>query len=548
MISTLKRGLFNQARNTIAAVHPRRISDVGIVNAEIYFPSTSEEKAEAPKRGLNDLDQRRVGFCLDNEDVKSTAMSAVSSLLEKSNVPFSDVGFLDVSTETLAHFDGKGMHAISTTYGGTTAVINALNWAKAREGNDKPYAVVVCSDIVAYSDGNEEPKRDTAAVALLIGREPAIAIDRDVVSAHSSLVYDCYKPPLASSYPVIDGKLSTFCYFKALDLSYQDYCSRMKKEFNEEIDTDSFDGLFFHAPYNTLGEKAFTRMKIVDFVRSSIEKRKLKFAGLERFNDIVLDESYDNKDLFQSFTEHSLSEFSAKTRPSFTLAENLGNMYTTSLYNSLVSYVALTPFEKLLGQRVGFFSYNADYSAAFFGMKFTENEERLKLMHRSQEDVLWKLFSRTEETSIKLEEQLGNREETKMFPFELSHHADFPERYLASINEYKQFSQPEETPGMLEEELGDREETKMFPFKLSHHANFRERYLASVNEYKQFSQTEETPVRLEDQLGNREETNMLPFELFQHANFQERYLASINEYKQFLHSEETNTHQVGRAT
>lgn len=50
-----------------------------------------------------------------------------------------------------------------------------------------------------------------------------------------------------------------------------------------------------------------------------------------------LDDTYFNRDTEKAFMEHSKSIFEEKTKPSLLLAYEVGNMYTASLYGSLVS-------------------------------------------------------------------------------------------------------------------------------------------------------------------------------------------------------------------
>ena len=50
-----------------------------------------------------------------------------------------------------------------------------------------------------------------------------------------------------------------------------------------------------------------------------------------------LEDTYFNRDTEKAFMEHSKSIFEEKTKPSLLLAYEVGNMYTASLYGSLVS-------------------------------------------------------------------------------------------------------------------------------------------------------------------------------------------------------------------
>lgn len=47
---------------------------------------------------------------------------------------------------------------------------------------------------------------------------------------HMENAYDFYKPNLASEYPLVDGKLSIQCYFRALDRCYTAYRQKIQKQ------------------------------------------------------------------------------------------------------------------------------------------------------------------------------------------------------------------------------------------------------------------------------------------------------------------------------
>jgi hydroxymethylglutaryl-coA synthase, cytoplasmic len=63
------------------------------------------------------------------------------------------------------------------------------------------------------------------------------------------------------------------------------------------------------------------------------------YKGLEKYHSIKLEESYFDKDLEKKFIKMSEEVYVEKSRPSLYLATMVGNMYTASLYFSLVSYL-----------------------------------------------------------------------------------------------------------------------------------------------------------------------------------------------------------------
>jgi len=86
---------------------------------------------------------------------------------------------------------------------------------------DKRYAVAVCADIAIYASGNARPTGGAGAVAMLVGPDAPVVLERGLRASHVQHVYDFYKPDMMSEYPTVDGKLSIQCYLHALDKCYQ---------------------------------------------------------------------------------------------------------------------------------------------------------------------------------------------------------------------------------------------------------------------------------------------------------------------------------------
>lgn len=58
------------------------------------------------------------------------------------------------------------------------------------------------------------------------------------------------------------------------------------------------------------------------------------------YRDVKLEESYFNRDVEKAFLTASKELFEDKTKPSLKVANQVGNMYTPSVYSSLCSYIA----------------------------------------------------------------------------------------------------------------------------------------------------------------------------------------------------------------
>lgn len=157
----------------------------------------------------------------DREDVNSIALTVTNSLLKKYSINPSQIGRLDVGTETLIdkskstktvlmdllgpNLDIEGCTNVNACYGGTAAILNAFNHVSSPFWDGR-YALVVACDIAAYARGPARPTSGVGAVALLVGRDAPIVFD-GVKATHSVNKWDFYKPDHRVEYPVVDGAL-----------------------------------------------------------------------------------------------------------------------------------------------------------------------------------------------------------------------------------------------------------------------------------------------------------------------------------------------------
>lgn len=383
-------------------------SDVGILGIELVFPSLYIDQTEleqfdgvsAGKYTIG-LGQSKMGFCTDREDINSLCLTVVSNLLKRYNVNPKEIGRLEVGTETIIDksksvksvlmqlFDEYGVNdleGIDTTnacYGGTAALFNAINWIES-SSYDGRLALVVCGDIAVYAAGSARPTGGAGAIAMLIGPNAPLVFDRKVRSTYMKHAYDFYKPDLTSEFPVVDGKLSIQCYLSALDNCYRLYCEKYQKQNPEAkvIGLNQFDALVFHTPYCKLVQKSLGRVSLNDFLLTTDpeQRKKLYPTIYEKFDSIKLEETYFDRDIEKVFMDYSKDIFNQKTKPSLLLANQVGNMYTPSVYSGLVSYLisADEDVNKLLGRHIGVFSYGSGLASTMYSISVTNDCTKLQ--------------------------------------------------------------------------------------------------------------------------------------------------------------------------
>ena len=131
-------------------------SDVGIVAIETYVPFSYVDQSELEQYdGVSTgkytigLGQKKMGFCTDREDINSLCLTVVSNLVESYDISFSDIGRLDVGTETIidksksvksslmqlfresGNANVEGVDSVNACYGGTAALFNAIHWVES---------------------------------------------------------------------------------------------------------------------------------------------------------------------------------------------------------------------------------------------------------------------------------------------------------------------------------------------------------------------------------------------------------------------------------
>lgn len=386
--------------------------NVGIRALELIFPSQFVDQTEleifdgasAGKYTIG-LGQARMGFCSDRQDINSLCLTVVQQLLERYQIDVRSIGRLEVGTETIIDksksvksvlmqlfeeagvSDVEGVDTTNACYGGTAALFNAVNWVESSSWDGR-LALVVCADIAVYAAGAARPTGGAGAVAMLIGPDAPLVFDRGLRAHHMKHAYDFYKPDLSSEYPTVDGPLSIQCYLSALDTCYQLYRSKAAAQQQKSaepsvpaaVDVHSFDAIIFHTPFCKLVQKSVARLGVNDFVLTDAARRPERFGAelAERFAAVRLEDTYFDRDVEKAFLAQYNAVYEAKTKRSLLLAQQVGNMYTPSVYSGLVSLLINganggTAAAELLGKRIGVFSYGSGFAATMYSIRVTED-------------------------------------------------------------------------------------------------------------------------------------------------------------------------------
>ncbi|PHT92514.1 Hydroxymethylglutaryl-CoA synthase [Capsicum annuum] len=232
------------------ALHTQYIfrTDVPHGGPAFHAAGTELEAHDGASKGeyTTDRGQDCRSFVIEDEDVVSISMTAVTYLLEKYAIDPKQIGRLDVGTETIIDkrksiktlflmriFEVtlpapsrnmeilalKELIPIIPAMGELLHCSTALIGRRALHGDGR-YGLVVCTDGAVFAKGPAARATGrAAAIAMLVGPDAPIVFEIKIRASHMSRVYDIYKPVLDSEDRpvVVDGEISQTCYLKALD-------------------------------------------------------------------------------------------------------------------------------------------------------------------------------------------------------------------------------------------------------------------------------------------------------------------------------------------
>ncbi|XP_059277716.1 hydroxymethylglutaryl-CoA synthase-like [Lycium ferocissimum] len=388
-----------------------------------------------------------MGFVIEDEDVVSMSMTAVTFLLEKYAIDPKQIGRLDVGTETIidksksiktflmrifeehGNTDIEGVDSHNSSYGGTAALFNCVNWVESSSWDGR-YGLVVCTDSAVYAKGPARATGGAAAIAMLVGPDAPIAIESKIRASHMSHVYDIYKPILDSEDPMVDDEISQTCYLTALDSCYKGLCNKYEKLEDGQFSVDDAAYFVFHSPYNKLVQKSFGRLLYNDFLRNASYIDESAKQILTPFESSTAEESYQSCDLDEASQQVAKPFYDEKVEPTTLIPKQVGNMYTASLYAAFASLLH-NKHDTLAGQRVIMFSYGGGSTATMFSLNLNEGQHPFNLSNiASVMNVAEKLEKRYEYTTEEFDIFVGLYEARREFGIKNDYWCEMPGNLL----------------------------------------------------------------------------------------------------------------------
>ncbi|MQS51809.1 hydroxymethylglutaryl-CoA synthase [Companilactobacillus mishanensis] len=316
--------------------------DIGIDKIGFYTPKNYIDIVDLAKARNQDPDKFTIGIGQEKqavpmpyEDAVTMAAEAASQVLDDTNR--SDIGLLIVGTESSVDeskasalfltdllglpADVRAFEIKEACYGATAGLQTARDYIAA---NPDKKALVIASDIARYGLNTPgEVTQGAGAVAMLLSADPRILKLENKSTFMSRNVGDFWRPTFSKT-AFARGKYSNQIYIA--------FFSTLWEQFQEKYDVTAadFKAMLFHIPYTKMGSKA---MKILE---GNIDEAKL-------------------------------SELKASYQESIKFGKVVGNLYTGSLYLSLLSYLLNANIDS--NEEILLFSYGSGSMGELFSGK-----------------------------------------------------------------------------------------------------------------------------------------------------------------------------------
>ena len=395
-------------------------ADVGILAVEVYFPRTYVDQQDLetfdkiPKgKYTKGLGQLRMAAFSDREDVNSIALTVVHRLMQKNGVDPRNVGRLEIGTETIidkskssktvlmqlftaaGNSNIEGLTTYNACYGGVQALFNTVAWVQSAAWDGR-LGIVVASDIAVYAKGPARATGGGGAVACLIGPNATIVLD-PLRASYFENTYDFYKPIPNSEYPVVAGHYSQQCYINAISSCF----SLLKQKKNISHIEDIGDYFCFHTPYLKMTMKGFNSIVYDDLTANPGKKDKD-----ERLSHIP---NLSLKNHYKEVERYSLPLWKERVVPGILLCQNLGNLYTGSVFICLAALLCNDSVQ-LPGKRIMMFAYGSGLASSMFTLSVKNTAEATLTKIRQNNPIRRLLDMRVKLTPEEYTRRMDKRE------------------------------------------------------------------------------------------------------------------------------------------
>lgn len=310
-------------------------------NKYVDMVDLAHARNQDPNKFLIGIGQKRMSVADPTQDAVSMGINATLRYINK--IDKSKVGLLIFGTESSVDQSKSGSLFVKSAlkldptvrafevkeacFGLTAGVMIAQDFVRLHPDQT---AIVIGSDIARYGINTAgEVTQGAGSVSLLFSSNPRILEINEGHSAYSEDINDFWRPNYSKTAKV-DGKYSTQVYLNFFKHTFYDY----KKQ--KGLETKDFAAIIYHLPFTKMGLKA----------------NRLAIEGVDEETNARL-----------------MDRFTASKE----LNANVGNIYTGSLYLSLLSLLENGGLKA--GDLIGLFSYGSGAMAEFYSANVVEGYE-----------------------------------------------------------------------------------------------------------------------------------------------------------------------------
>nr|WP_242542296.1 hydroxymethylglutaryl-CoA synthase [Vagococcus sp. DIV0080] len=335
---------------------------IGIDKMNFFTPNTyidlvklAEHRGIDPNKFTVGIGQSKMAVPTITQDTVSMGANAALPILDAT-----DLGKIDlivVGTETgideskssaafihqllNIHPFAKSVEVKQACYGATAGLMMAKDFITTHPGRK---ALVIASDISRYGLATSgEVTQGAGAVAMLISENPRILELEDVSVSMTESIFDFWRPNYTDT-AIVNGKFSNEAYVNFFSTIWEEFSKRTSYSLAD------FNAFCFHLPYSKMGKKAL-------------------LPALENESEDVQKRLMSHYDLSTTYTK------------------NIGNIYTGSLYLSLMSLLDSDENSLKSGDLIGFFSYGSGAVGEIFSGRLVEDYDK-HLLKEAHQDML----------------------------------------------------------------------------------------------------------------------------------------------------------------
>ena len=373
---------------------------VGIDKLSFFVPHYYVDMSDLARARHVDKAKFHIGIGQDEmavspvtQDIVTFAASAANQILDEQDKALVDLvivateSSIDESKASAVIVHGllgiqpfaRSIEMKEACYAATAGIASAVDYVRL---HPERKALVIASDLAKYGlNSGGEPTQGAGAVAMLISSNPKILFVNDDALTLTQDVYDFWRPT-GQTYPSVDGQFSNAVYIESFSRVWDEYAKRTASQFSD------FAALAFHTPYTKMGKKAL-------LPKLENETESVKTRLLTQFERAI------------------------------TYNRRIGNLYTGSLYLSLISLLENSETLKA-GDKIGLFSYGSGAVAEFYSVELVSGfDQHLK---KNEHELL-----------LHQREKLSIRAYEKMFEekIDLNHNERFSDETPYAISEIK---------------------------------------------------------------------------------------------------------------